>query len=67
MAAGAGALGIRLGGPARYRGQWLQKPWLGQGAEPVAQDILRALQLVRRSVALWLLITLAAALLASAL
>jgi adenosylcobinamide-phosphate synthase len=66
MAAGAGALGIRLGGPARYRGQWLQKPWLGQGAEPVAQDILRALQLVRRSVALWLLITLTAALLAVA-
>jgi cobalamin biosynthesis protein CobD/CbiB len=32
----------------------------------VAQDILRALQLVRRSVALWLLITLTAALLAVA-
>lgn len=60
MAAGAGALGIRLGGPARYRGQWLQKPWLGQGAEPVAGDILRALRLVQRSVALWVLVLLVA-------
>jgi adenosylcobinamide-phosphate synthase len=60
MAAGAGALGIRLGGPARYRGQWQQKPWLGQGPEPVAVDILRALGLVHRSVALWVLLMLIA-------
>lgn len=63
MAAGAGALGIRLGGPARYRGQWLQKPWLGQGAEPVPEDIPRALRLVRHSVGLWLLVLLALGLL----
>ncbi|MCP8686505.1 adenosylcobinamide-phosphate synthase CbiB [Marinobacterium sedimentorum] len=63
MAAGAGALGIRLGGPARYRGEWLQKPWLGQGPEPVAADIPRALTLVRRSLVLWVLVLLAAGLL----
>jgi adenosylcobinamide-phosphate synthase len=63
MAAGAGALGIRLGGPARYRGQWQQKPWLGEGPEPVAADIPRALTLVRRSLVLWVLVLLAAGLL----
>ncbi len=63
MAAGAGALGIRLGGPACYRGQWLQKPWLGDGPDPVAADILRALRLVRRSVVLWVLVMLIAGIL----
>ncbi|UTW12709.1 adenosylcobinamide-phosphate synthase CbiB [Marinobacterium rhizophilum] len=65
MAAGAGALGIRLGGPARYRGQWQQKPWLGLGPDPGAADIPRALRLVRSAVALWLLVLLAAGLLSA--
>ncbi len=54
MAAGAGALGIRLGGPARYRGTWHRRPLLGRGRPPGGGDILRALRLVRRGAVLWL-------------
>lgn len=54
MAAGAGALGIRLGGPARYRGDWHRRPDLGLGRPVEARDIARSLALVRRGVALWL-------------
>jgi len=54
MAAGAGALGIRLGGPARYQGKWHERPVLGAGAAPETADIERALALVRHGVLLWL-------------
>jgi len=54
MAAGAGALGIRLGGRARYQGEWHERPPLGSGAAPEAADIERALALVRHGVLLWL-------------
>jgi len=54
MAAGAGALGIRLGGPARYQGEWHERPVLGVGDPPEAADIERALALVRHGVLLWL-------------
>ena len=54
MAAGAGALGVSLGGPARYRGEWHERPALGAGRDPSADDIERALALVRRGVILWL-------------
>lgn len=54
MASGAGALAITLGGPAQYHGQWHQRITLGCGNEPNAQDIERALQLVRHSVVLWI-------------
>lgn len=54
MSAGAGALGIRLGGSARYHGEWHQRPPLGIGEAPRAADIERALALVRRGVYLWL-------------
>ena len=54
MSAGAGALGIKLGGPARYHGEWHQRPDLGAGAAPQANDIERALKLVRHGVCLWL-------------
>jgi adenosylcobinamide-phosphate synthase len=56
MAAGAGALNLRLGGPARYAGEWHERPPLGLGQAPGADDILRALALVRRGVGLWLLL-----------
>lgn len=56
MAAGAGALGVRLGGPARYRGEWHQRPPLGVGEPPDARDIGRALGLVRHGVILWLVV-----------
>ncbi len=55
MAAGAGALGVRLGGPACYGGQRQERPALGSGAPPGAHDIERALALVGRAVLLWLL------------
>lgn len=54
MASGAGALLITLGGPAQYDGHWHQRITLGCGHEPQAQDITRALQLVRSSLMLWI-------------
>lgn len=54
MAAGAGALGLQLGGPARYQGVWHERPPLGMGNPPEAADIERALALVRHGVLLWL-------------
>ncbi len=54
MAAGAGALAVRLGGPARYAGQWRARPPLGDGTAPQVQDLERGLRLIRRGVAAWL-------------
>jgi len=54
MASGAGSLGLQLGGAARYHGVDEARPQLGVGSPPVAQDILRALRLLRHSLALWL-------------
>ncbi|MFA7242710.1 MAG: adenosylcobinamide-phosphate synthase CbiB [Sulfuricellaceae bacterium] len=53
MAAGAGALKVRLGGAARYDGKLHERPALGTGAPPVAADIERALRLVRNGAWLW--------------
>lgn len=58
MAAGAGALGIRLGGPARYHGEWQDRPPLGAGQPAEARDIGRALALVSRGMVLWLILIL---------
>jgi len=54
MAAGAGALGVCLGGAAPYDGVWEPRPALGEGDPADARSIVRALQLVRRGVMLWL-------------
>jgi adenosylcobinamide-phosphate synthase len=54
MAAGAGALGVSLGGAAEYHGELHQRPALGQGPQPRARDIERALNLVYAGVLLWL-------------
>lgn len=53
MAAGAGALGVSLGGGARYHGQWKVRPPLGCGPAPTHQDIGRAVRLVSRGAWLW--------------
>ncbi len=53
MAAGAGALGIQLGGHATYHGTTHQRPTLGSGATPGIKDIERAITLVRNSLLLW--------------
>jgi adenosylcobinamide-phosphate synthase len=54
MAAGAGSLQLRLGGAAFYHGHWKVRAVLGEGAEPEARDIARALQLLSHGVLLWL-------------
>ena len=61
MASGAGSLGVRLGGIARYHGIDETRPPLGCGAAPVARDIVRAWRLLRHSLAIWLAILLALA------
>lgn len=53
MAAGAGALGILLGGPAVYHGQMHERPDLGMGRPAEPGDIARAMRLVYRGVWLW--------------
>jgi adenosylcobinamide-phosphate synthase len=58
MATGAGALHVQLGGAARYQGEWHERPTLGAGEAPIAEDIERALKLVRYGVYLWLLVML---------
>ena len=60
MSAGAGALGVKLGGPARYHGEWHQRPDLGAGEASQPSDIERALKLVRHGVYLWLALALIA-------
>lgn len=54
MAAGAGALGVRLGGAAPYEGHWHERPALGWGDTPDAGTIRRALHLLYRTAAIWL-------------
>jgi adenosylcobinamide-phosphate synthase len=54
MAAGAGALGIVLGGGACYGGVFEPRPALGAGRLAVAADIGRAWRLVAATAALWI-------------
>ncbi|MBM7060719.1 cobalamin biosynthesis protein [Pseudomonas sp. UL073] len=56
MAAGAGALGASLGGPAVYHGELHARPSLGEGEPANPSHIDQALELVQRGVWLWLLI-----------
>ncbi|WP_191485244.1 adenosylcobinamide-phosphate synthase CbiB [Pseudomonas sp. FEN] len=56
MAAGAGALGVELGGAAIYHGELHLRPQLGEGEPASADSIDRGWQLVQRGVWLWLLI-----------
>ncbi|WP_297573090.1 adenosylcobinamide-phosphate synthase CbiB [uncultured Deefgea sp.] len=54
MAAGAGALGIRLGGAAPYHGQIELRPELGFGPLASAPDIARSIELIQATLAWWL-------------
>lgn len=53
MAAGAGAMQVKLGGAATYHGQRKQRPTLGVGKSADQSHILSAIGLVKRSVGLW--------------
>lgn len=55
MAAGAGALNLKLGGTADYHGATKERPTLGAGDPPLTTDIDRAQQLLRSALRLWLL------------
>ena len=55
MSAGAGSLGLALGGAAIYHGEREERTVLGEGRAPCGEDIARALTLLRRSTGLWLL------------
>lgn len=56
LASGGGALGLKLGGPTRYRGVLVNKPTLGEGNPARQEDLARSLTLLRRSVLLWLMV-----------
>jgi adenosylcobinamide-phosphate synthase len=56
-AAFAGALAVRLGGPNRYHGIMVSKPWIGAEFDPVRrEDIARACDLMMLTAVLALLI-----------
>ncbi len=63
MASGAGALGIALGGAARYDGVVEQRPPLGLGRAAAPEDVKRAWRLVLHTTLLWVAAVCAAALL----
>lgn len=54
MTAGAGAINLRLGGPAIYHGKPKRKPWFGGEQVPIDKDIPRACKLIYQTLALWL-------------
>jgi adenosylcobinamide-phosphate synthase len=56
MAAGAGSLGVRLGGEACYHGAMQARPPLGEGHGARTDDIDHALRLIRRTLGLWMLV-----------
>ncbi|WP_198246881.1 adenosylcobinamide-phosphate synthase CbiB [methane-oxidizing endosymbiont of Gigantopelta aegis] len=53
MTSGAGALNRQLGGPAVYHGRFRQKPWFGSQHLTQSDDIVKANQLVERSLLCW--------------
>lgn len=57
MAAGAGSLGVQLGGPARYQGEWETRPPLGCGTAPSARHIKAAWRLIARAMWMWMLVS----------
>ena len=61
MAAGAGALNLRLGGAADYHGTTEERPTLGTGKAPGIIDIARAQTLLRHALWLWLAVIVASA------
>lgn len=58
MAAGAGALGVRLGGPGRYHGAVRWRPRFGAGASADVAVIDRSIRLIRIGALLWVVVAL---------
>lgn len=56
MAAGAGALQLQLGGGDTYHGVWKERPPLGMGREPEADDLPVARRFLSRVMVSWLLL-----------
>ena len=56
MAAGAGALSIKLGGTACYQNQFHHRPTLGTNNSAKSNDINSAIKLVDHSVILWVVV-----------
>lgn len=56
MASGAGALQIKLGGAAIYHGKKVARPNLGCGNQAEIMDVDRAIQLVNKSIIIWLVV-----------
>jgi adenosylcobinamide-phosphate synthase len=56
MAAGAGSLGVCLGGSARYDGVEETRPLLGQGSAPDHHHLRAAIRLIKRGLWLWLVV-----------
>lgn len=54
MCSGAGSLGIELGGGASYHGQWQSRAKMGCGRAADIDDIARSIQLIDRTVLLWI-------------
>lgn len=54
MASGAGSLNVLIGGPAVYHGVLEPRPTLGAGQVANARHVIAALNLVERTVTLWL-------------
>ena len=54
MAAGASSLNVELGGDAFYQQKLISKPTLGYGNEPQINDIKRAIELIDKSLLVWL-------------
>ncbi|MFC0338696.1 adenosylcobinamide-phosphate synthase [Kushneria avicenniae] len=58
MAAGAGALGIQLGGGGIYHGHHVESPVLGTGRPAVTRDIQRTCTLIFKALLIWLTVLL---------
>ncbi len=56
IAAGAGALGVSLGGEAIYGGLVHHRPVVGNGPEPKLADIAKSIHLINRGIIVWLII-----------
>jgi len=57
IAAGAGALGVSLGGEAVYGGTVHHRPIVGNGPGPELSDIDKAIALVNRGIIMWLILS----------